>query len=182
MALWTSVDEEAGKPKNLSSAEKLDTYGISAAEAATPSNLAKGINTPGWVKYTTYEDAQENVRHKVEVLATVRSLVNDANDDAVAVDPVITIATQPTSRSVAVGAATTFSVTASANNGGALTYQWQRADTATPTAFSNISGATSAQYTISAAASTDNDDRFRVIVSSTGAAAVTSNVATLTVA
>jgi hypothetical protein len=182
MALWTSVDEEAGKPKNLTSAEKLDTYGISVAEATTPSNLAKGINTPGWVNYTTYEDAQENVRHKSEVLVALRSMTNDANDDTVAVDPVITIGTQPQSSSVAVGAATTFSIVATVNNGGVLTYQWQRADSGTPTTFANISGATSAQYTIGAVASGDNGDRFRVIVSSTGAAAVTSSVATLTVA
>ena len=182
MALWTSVDEEAGKPKNLSSAEKLDTYGISVAEATTPANLAKGINTPGWVKYTTYEDAQGGTRHKVEVLAALRSMTNDAADDTVAVDPVITIGTQPANASVAVGAAATFTVVATSNNGGTLAYQWQRADSATPTVFANISGATSAQYTISAAASGDNGDKFRVIVSSTGAASVTSSVATLTVA
>lgn len=182
MALWTSVDEEAGKPKNLTSAEKLDTYGISVAEATTPANLAKGINTPGWVKYTTYEDAQENVRHKVEVLAAVRSMTNDAADDAVAVDPVITIGTQPANTSAIVGDEVTLSVVATASNGGTLTYQWQRADSATPTVFANITGATAAQYTIDEAASGDNGDKFRVIVSSTGAASVTSSVATLTVA
>lgn len=179
MALWTSVDEAAGKPKNLTSTEKLDVYGISTAEATTPSNIAKGLNTPGWVKYTTYEDAQENVRHKVEVLVAMGTISDDAADDSVAADPVITIATQPANATVADEETATFTVVASVSNGGTLTYQWQNSVDSGST-FEDIEGATSASFDFDAGVANDGD-QFRVVVSSTGAANVTSTAATLTV-
>ena len=46
MPLWTNVDEEAGKPKDLSVADKAQTYGVDVAEAGvTP------VTYPGWVKH-----------------------------------------------------------------------------------------------------------------------------------
>ena len=36
MALWSKVDEESGKPKNLTDAEKALTLGVDADEAAQP--------------------------------------------------------------------------------------------------------------------------------------------------
>lgn len=80
MALWTSVDEEAGKPKNLTSTEKLDTYGIDLGEATSDTSRAKGVKTPGWVKYTTYDDAQGNTRNKVEVLVAMNDMTSDADN------------------------------------------------------------------------------------------------------
>ncbi len=80
------------------------------------------------------------------------------------------IATQPQSQLVSPGQQVTFSVTA--NGSTPLSYQWQRGTT-------NISGATSASYTFTAAVS-DNGATFRCVVTNSVGSA-TSNSATLTV-
>jgi glucose/arabinose dehydrogenase len=82
-----------------------------------------------------------------------------------------TITTQPSSRTVAPGAAVTFSVRASGP--APLRYQWQRNGT-------NIPGATSQDYTIPSVATTDNGARFRAVVSNDNGS-VTSAEAVLTV-
>jgi glucose/arabinose dehydrogenase len=82
--------------------------------------------------------------------------------------PSITV--QPISRTVAVGQAATFSVSATGSQ--PLSYQWQRGTT-------NISGATSASYALVAGAA-DNGATFRVVVSN-AFGSVTSNSVTLTV-
>jgi glucose/arabinose dehydrogenase/aryl-phospho-beta-D-glucosidase BglC (GH1 family) len=90
-----------------------------------------------------------------------------------------TITTHPGNRIVTQGQTATFDVVA----GGAtpLTFQWQRADAATPTTFTNIAGATSATLSFTAQLS-DNGDRFRAMVdNSCPGPAVASNAATLTV-
>jgi glucose/arabinose dehydrogenase len=81
------------------------------------------------------------------------------------------IAAGPTSRTVAPGASTTFSVSASGTP--APAYQWQRNG-------SNIPGATGSSYTLSNVSTGDNGARFRVVVSNSGGS-VTSSEATLTV-
>jgi hypothetical protein len=81
-----------------------------------------------------------------------------------------TITTQPSAATVNVGQNAAFSVTAT---GGSLTYQWRRNGV-------NISGATSASYTLSNAQSSDNGALFSVVVSN-GSGSVTSANATLTV-
>jgi hypothetical protein len=86
MSLWTNVDNTAGKPKNLKGTEKDSVYGVSLSEAQVASNRAKGIKTPGWVKYTTYTDAQGHTRNKSEVLVALNNMTSDANDDAVVAD------------------------------------------------------------------------------------------------
>lgn len=77
MALWGNVDQAADKPKYLSAADKIKTVGVDVAEATTSANIAKGINTPGWVKYTTYTDGQGNTRNKSEVLVAMSSISGD---------------------------------------------------------------------------------------------------------
>jgi len=185
MALWTNVDEAAGKPKYLTTAEKNATSGVSAAEAALAANKAKGVQHAGWVQYSTYTDAQGNTRHKSETLVAMSSITSDnnADDTTVGIDPVITIGTQPANASVTSPASATFTVVSTINNGGALSYQWQ-VSTDTGTTWANITGATSASLTVaSTAAEYVTANRFRVIVSSTGAANATSNgTATLTIA
>ncbi len=81
------------------------------------------------------------------------------------------ISAQPASRTVSVGSAVTFSV--SATGAAPLTYQWQRNG-------ANIAGATAAAYTLTSVAATDNGARFRVVVSN-AAGSATSTEATLTV-
>jgi glucose/arabinose dehydrogenase len=81
------------------------------------------------------------------------------------------ITQHPASRTVSPGATVTFSVTATGAT--PLQYQWQRNG-------ANITGATSASYTIASAATTDSGARFRVIVSNVHGS-TTSNEAVLTV-
>jgi hypothetical protein len=81
-----------------------------------------------------------------------------------------TITAQPASRTVAVGQTATFSVAATGSQ--PLSYQWQRGTT-------NIAGATSASYSLVAAAG-DNGATFRVLVTN-AFGSVTSSSATLTV-
>ncbi len=81
------------------------------------------------------------------------------------------IGQQPFSQTVGVGAAVSFEVRASGD--APLNYQWQRNGV-------NISGATSSIYTIASVKSSDNNAKFRCIVTNSFGSA-TSNYATLTV-
>lgn len=91
MSLWTMTDDEAGKPKYLSDtlrnaqtvSDKDSTIGINAAEALDAGSAAKGLRTPGWVTYTTYTDANGNVRHKSEVLVAAGSMGSDGTQTLV---------------------------------------------------------------------------------------------------
>lgn len=174
MALWTNVDENAGKPKFLSSDEKTNTVGVDAAEAT-----ANGL-TAGWNLKTTGSGGRSGrVFH--EVLVAMGSMTGD-NDD---VAPEISISGQPSNTSVVEPATASFSVTASRTGTGTLTYQWQIQQDGTGD-WADISGATSNTYTtgatsVAAGSGASNGDKFRVIVSLTGAQSVTSNAVTLTV-
>lgn len=193
MALWNNTDVEASKPKYLSDelknaqsvSDKDATLGLSVNEVQNSGNIAKGLNTPGWVSYSTYTDAQGNTRHKSEVLVAMATITGD--NDTVDPDPVITIGTQPQNASVTAPDVATFSVVATVTNGGALTYQWQVQQEGAGE-WADISGATSASYTTGATATGDgagatDGDKYRVVVSAgDGATPVTSNDVTLTVA
>ena len=180
MALWSNTDATASKPKYLTTAEKNDTLGVSVDEAQEATNIAKGINTAGWVKYTTYTDAQGSTRNKSEVLVAMGTITGD--NDTIDPDPVITIGTQPLAASVTSPAPATFTVVATATRSAVLSYQWQ-VSTDTGTTWANITGKTSATLTV---ISTDAEyvtaNQFRVVVSSTGAASVNSTARTLTIA
>ena len=175
MALWTNVDEEAGKPKYLSSGDLTNTVGINTQEAT-----ANGL-TAGWnLKSTGSGGRNGRVFH--EVLVAMGSMTGD-NDT---VSPEITITVQPANQSVTAPATATFSVTATRTGTGSLAYQWQIQQEGAG-AWADISGATSASYTTGATATGDgagatDGDKYRVIVSLAGADSKTSNAATLTVA
>ena len=81
------------------------------------------------------------------------------------------IASQPSNRTVPVGASASFTV--SANGSSPLAYQWQRNA-------ANISGATQASYTLANAQLSDSGAQFRAVVSNAFGSA-TSNAAVLTV-
>src|SRR5262249_15300211 len=87
-----------------------------------------------------------------------------------------TIGVQPVSQTVSAGGRASFSV--QATGCGTLAFQWQRAN-AGSTTFTNIPGATTSTFSLTAAAS-DNGARFRAVVSNS-AGSTTSNAATLTV-
>jgi hypothetical protein len=183
MALWTNVDEAAGKPKYLTTAEKNATSGVSAAEAALAANKAKGVQHAGWVQYSTYTDAQGNTRHKSETLVAMSSITSDnnADDTTVGIDPVITIGTQPANASVTSPASATFTVVSTINNGSELSYQWQVSPNSA--AWANITGATSATLTVEDGDAEYVDaNYFRVVVSATGATSVNSSAVQVTIA
>lgn len=180
MALWSNTDSTASKPKNLTTTEKTATLGVSVDEAQDSGNQAKGLNTPGWVKYATYEDSEGNTRHKSEVLVAMATITGD--NDTIDPDPVITIGTQPSPMSVTNPTPATFTVAATATRSANLSYQWQVSTDGFVT-FANISGATSATLeVIETEAEYVDGNEFRVVVSAPGATSVTSNAVTLTVA
>lgn len=192
-----SSNATAGTAINLSAvgAGATDTLQLTAPtvffvdsnEASVGANKAKGITGAGWWLYRTYTDAQSVTRHKAECLIAMAALAADAGDaeDTVTVDRAITIATQPADITVDLSDSTTdtatFSVVATATGDGALTYQWQKQESGAG-AWANVSGATAASYTTGVVTvADDNTDKYRVVVSTAGAANVTSDAATLTV-
>jgi hypothetical protein len=180
MALWSNTDDEASKPKYLNTADKADTLGVSVNEATQAVNIAKGINTPGWVKYTTYTDAQGGTRNKSEVLVALSSMTGDSTTDTLA--PELTITVQPAVISVVEPATAAFSVTATRTGTGTVTFQWQKAEAEAPAVWADIVGATSSTFTTDATTVVDdNGDLYRVIVSVAGADSKTSDSAVLTV-
>lgn len=159
---------------------------VDREEAQQAGNRAKGLKSPGWYAYSTYTDVDSSVRQKAELLVAIDVVVatsGDAADDAVVQDP-ITISVQPASASVTAPDTATFTVTAVASPA-TLAYQWQKAESTAPTVWANV-GTNSNSYTtgvtaVAAGAGATNGDLYRVVISATGVASVTSNTATLTV-
>ena len=192
MSLYASEDSNAAK----ASVEKTiaaDASGatvvfIDATEAGLAANRERGLVSPGWWSYQTYTDAAGKTRHKAECLVNIQGPEANASetqaDDAIAADVAVTIAigTQPADASVAVGAAMTLTVAATATPPGdasVLTYQWQKKS---GNRYTNISGATSATYTVGTYAAS-NAGTYRVKINSTnGAAELISDTATVTTA
>lgn len=85
--------------------------------------------------------------------------------------PAATITAQPVDQSVVVGAAATFSVTASNATG----YQWQRSIDG-GTTYNNLSGATQASYTTPVTTIADDGQRFRVVVAGAANSVISSAV------
>ncbi len=89
----------------------------------------------------------------------------------------VNITTQPADVSVCIGRMATFTVVAA---GPGLTYQWQISTNGGAT-WTNISGATSASYSVTPFNMGMNNNRFRVVLSSSCGSPVNSNAAILTV-
>jgi hypothetical protein len=172
MALWSNVDNEAGKPKNLTAAEKAATLGISPDETAN-----QKATHAGWVLSSTGSGGRSG-RVFNETLVAMGSMTGD--NDTVDPDPVITIGTQPTNLTVVDGEPAQFTVAATATRGAALSYQWQVSPNSA--AWANITGATAATLTVD---DTDaeyvTDNYFRVVVSATGATTVNSSAVQVTI-
>ena len=157
---------------------------VDTTEDGIASNKSRGIDGPGWWLYRTYNTAEGTTRHKAEKLAALRVAAGtsgDVADETVAADvlEVITIGTQPANQNTSSGAAT-FSVAATVDQSGTITYQWQKR-TSSSSRFANVSGATSASLVLSGQTSANTGNQYRVkINSSKGAAEVVSSVATLT--
>jgi hypothetical protein len=172
MALWTNVDNEAGKPKNLTAAEKAATLGITPDETAN-----QKATHAGWV-LTSNGSGGRSGRVFNETLVAMGSMTGD--NDTVDPDPVITIGTQPSPVSVTSPTAATFTVVATATRGASLSYQWQVSPNSA--AWADITGATAATLTVD---DTDaeyvTDNYFRVVVSATGATTVNSSAVQVTI-
>lgn len=179
MALWGKIDNEASKPKYLNDADKAATLGIDVAEAQTTANIAKGLNTPGWVKYSTYTDANGNVRNKSEVLVAMASITGD-NDATPPNTTTITITEQPIDATVLTGDTASFTVDYTlSNETSTATIAWQVSTDGTT--WTPITGGTNFDLEVD---STDPEyvdgNQFRAVVTS-GSTVATSNAATLTV-
>ena len=179
MALWSNTDTADSKPKYLNTADKESTLGVSVAEAQNSTNIAKGINSPGWVKYTTYTDAQGNTRNKSEVLVAMGSITGDS-DTAPPNTTTITITEQPGDTSVLTGDTASFTVDYTLSNPTATaTIAWQVSTDGTT--WTPITGGTNFDLEV---LSTDpayvDGNQFRAVVTS-GSTVATSDAATLTI-
>lgn len=157
---------------------------VDTTEAALLVNKSKGITAPGWWNVIQRVDASGAPRYKAEhivALSNTAGAAGDAADDLVApdIELIIGISVHPANQNTAAGAAT-FGVTASFTTGsGTLTYQWQKS-VAGSTRFVNVVGQTAATTVLAGQVVGNTGDRYRVLVSGSGAKTVVSNPATLT--
>ena len=161
-----------------------DLVFVDSTEVDVASNKSRGISGPGWWLYETYTTAAGDTRHKAECLAFVHATAAAAGDDAddtIVADVLetITIGTQPADQTTSSGAAT-FTVAATVDQSGTITYQWQKKASGS-TRYTNVSGATSASLVLSGQTAAEDGDKYRVkINTSKGAEEVVSDAATLT--
>ena len=157
---------------------------VDDTEQAVAANKARGIWGPGWWLYESYQTAAGDTRHKAECIAFVHATAGVAGDDAddtVVADVLetITIGTQPADATTSSGAAT-FTVAATVDQSGTITYQWQKKASGS-TRYANVSGATSASLALTGQTAAEDGDKYRVkINTSKGAEEVVSDAATLT--
>ena len=100
------------------------------------------------------------------------------NEVALTVFRVITISNQPTNSTPISPAAASFTVAGSTLDSAPITFQWEKSESGDGVSYTSIGGATNSTYT-TGSTTYDNDygDYYRCIVSSDGAADVTSSVA-----
>lgn len=191
--------------KTPNTANQADLFGNTTADAyitgvtvgqfgvdTTEQKSARGNRQPrpahaGWVLRTEGSGGRTG-RIQYETLVAFGSLTGDASDDTTLPDAFFTITTQPADTTVTAPATATFTIVVSAS-AGTPTYQWQVQEGGTG-AWSSVtrgSGGTTASYTtgatqVAASGTADsNGDKYRCVVSLTGAATQTSTSATLTV-
>lgn len=88
MALWGKTDAPASVPKWLEddanntnkSHDKDNAVFVDLTEAGVTANRAKGLSTPGWNLYHTYQDQNGNTRHKAEPIVVMKVSAADAGD------------------------------------------------------------------------------------------------------
>lgn len=67
------------QPAYVPEADLSKVYGISTGEAQNATNKAKGIVTPGWVRYETYNNVGGITRNKTETLVAGKFIAGDAD-------------------------------------------------------------------------------------------------------
>ena len=191
MSLYGRVDSaanqtQAGLARGNGAGSATETIVfVDETEAGLAANKARGLSSPGWWAYRTYTDAAGNTRHKAEQLAFITNPEANADetlaDDTIAADvqALITVNTQPTDQTTASGAAT-FTVAATCDNSGTVTFQWQRR-TSSSARWTNVSGATSASLALTGLTNAADGYQYRVKLNAdVGAPEVISSTATLT--
>ena len=185
MALWDKTDLEASRPNWINLANYpagTQLVFVDTTEANNETNRSKGIRAPGWHLYREYTDSDGQVRYKSELvvaLAETAANAGDAADDLFVPDVVttVTIDTQPTAQTTVAGAAT-FTVVASLNTAGTVTYQWQVK--VGDAGWTNVTGETTDTLVLAGQTADNDGDMYRVVVAGDGAKAVTSDEVALT--
>ena len=191
MSLYGRVDSaanqtQAGLARGNGAGSATETIVfVDETEAGLAANKARGLSSPGWWAYRTYTDAAGNTRHKAEQLAFITNPEANADetlsDDTIAADvaATITVGTQPTDQTTSSGGAT-FTVAATCDNSGTVTFQWQRR-TSTSGRWTNVAGATSASLALTGLTNAADGYQYRVKLNAdVGAPEVISSTATLT--
>ncbi len=191
MSLYGRVDSvdnqtQAGLARGNGAGSATETIVfVDETEAGLAANKARGLSSPGWWAYRTYTDAAGKTRHKAEQLAFITNPEANADetlaDDTIAADvaATITVGSQPTDQTTASGAAT-FTVAATCDNSGTVTFQWQRR-TSSSARWTNVSGATSASLALTGLTNAADGYQYRVKLNAdVGAPEVISSTATLT--
>lgn len=149
-----------------------------AEQAASDGKYA----STGWIKRTVGTGGRAG-RILTETLVAI-GITTDGSDDAIIPDASLRITTQPAAANVTAPAAASFTVAGESTPNVAISYQWQAntgsgyANLSNGGVYSNVTTAT-----LSISNSTGlNGNRYRAILSATGAANVTSTGALLTVA
>ena len=119
-------------------------------------------------------DCNNNLTNNGTILASGGTVSGNLSDGSTVTTPSITA--QPAGQTVTEGSAAEFSVTAS----DAQTYQWQQS-TDSGSNWTDISGATSASYTINSTTISMSGYQYRCVVKSASGVGVISSAATLTV-
>jgi hypothetical protein len=184
MALWSNVDEAAGKPKFLTADEKTVTFGVDTAETAAEASQGTPVTHAGWVLRTEGSGGRAG-RVFNETLVAMGSMTSDLEDVKIQ-DLNIVIGTQPVNRSVTAPAATTFAVVATTvPAGGTIGYDWEVSTNGGSTWADATGGVYSGANTATLAISNSTGltgYQYRCNLTATGATTVTTTVRTLTVA
>jgi hypothetical protein len=151
----------AGSGTGVTYQWQVSTTGI----AGTYSNVVggTGATTTSYTTVPTVPSMNGNYYRLVATTTTCAAVVN-SNAVLLTVNTVAVIGTQPAPQSACIPQTATFNVAAT---GTGLTYQWQVALAATPTVFTDITGATTASYTTVPSVLTMNGNLYRVSILST---------------
>jgi hypothetical protein len=156
-------------------------YGVDTAEQAAARAAGPRGAHAGWVVKTEGSGGRAG-RVMMETLVAMGSMTGDA-EDAGFPDYTLRITTQPSGNTAntTAGATATFRVVgASTPTGATLSYSWKYANGDSIGTGANVGVTTAANLVVNSAVVTTNTS-FKVIVSATGAANVTSSNATLTI-
>ncbi|MEO6584123.1 MAG: T9SS type A sorting domain-containing protein, partial [Ferruginibacter sp.] len=148
---------------------------VSTNGGVTFTNIAGANGTTYTLSAVTL--AQNNYLYHV-VLSTLCGTVTSANAMLIVNNSLVAIITQPENTQTCIGDGASLSVSATSPSPQSITYQWQVS--VNGGVFTDIPGATSSTLSV-AGTSTNNGNRYRVVVSGPPCGSVTSNSVSFTV-